>query len=69
MTFFQLFLLEDRREKKFDYYARVLQKAFKKYFNQQKFLREKEEAAGTPFHFLRRPKRYNDRFFSQTFSI
>ena len=51
MTLFQLFLLEDRREKKFDYYARVLQKAFKKYFNQQKFLREKEEAAGMPFLF------------------
>ena len=64
MTLFQLFLLEDRREKKFDYYARVLQKAFKKYFNQQKFLREKEEAAGTPFLFIRRAIRSNDRFLS-----
>ena len=40
-----MFLLEERREKKFDHYARVLQKAFKKYFNEQKLLREKEEAA------------------------
>ncbi len=43
---FQLFLLEERREKKFDHYARVLQKAFKRFFNQKKLLREKEEAAG-----------------------
>ncbi len=41
----QLFLLEERREKKFDHYARVLQKAFKRYFNQKKLLREKEEAS------------------------
>lgn len=40
-----LFLLEEQREKKFDFYARVLQKAFQRYFNRQKFLRQKEEAA------------------------
>ncbi len=50
--FLQLFLLEERREKKFDYYARVLQKAFRKYFNQQKFIREKEEAAGNRTGFM-----------------
>jgi myosin-1 len=47
-----LFLLEERREKKFDFYARILQKAFQKYFNEQKFLREKEEAAGMEEHSL-----------------
>ena len=43
---FQFLLLEDAREKKFDFHARVIQKSFQKYFNQQKYLREKEEAAG-----------------------
>ena len=43
---FQFLLLEDAREKKFDFHARVIQKSFQKYFNQQKYLREKEDAAG-----------------------
>ena len=45
-TIFQFLLLEDAREKKFDFHARVIQKSFQKYFNQQKYLREKEDAAG-----------------------
>jgi len=40
-----LFLLEETRDKKIDSYARVIQKSFQKYFNRQKFLRQKEEAA------------------------
>ena len=43
---YQLFLLEEQRDKKIDNYARVIQKSFQKYFNRQKFLRQKEEAAG-----------------------
>ena len=43
---FQLFLLEEQREKKFDHYARIIQKAFKKYFQQQKLQKQKEEASG-----------------------
>ena len=43
---FQLFLLEEMREKRFDQYARVIQKAFKRYFNSQMLLKQKEEAAG-----------------------
>ena len=42
----QLFLLEEQRDKKIDNYARVIQKSFQKLFNKQKFLRQKEEAAG-----------------------
>jgi hypothetical protein len=44
--------LEEQREKKFDHFARVLQKAFKKYFNQQKLLQQKEDAAGKTFPYL-----------------
>ena len=43
---FQLFLLEEQREKKFDHYARVIQKAFQKHFNQQKLQKQKEQASG-----------------------
>ena len=43
---FQFLLLEDAREKKFDFHARVIQQSFQKYFNQQKYIREKEDAAG-----------------------
>ena len=42
----KLFLLEEQRDKKIDNYARVIQKSFQKLFNKQKFLRQKEEAAG-----------------------
>ena len=41
-----LFLLEEQREKKFDYYARIIQSAFRKHFNQAKLQRQKEEASG-----------------------
>ncbi|TRY67144.1 hypothetical protein TCAL_02955 [Tigriopus californicus] len=40
-----LFLLEESREKQFDHFARIIQKAFQRYFNRQKFFREKEQAA------------------------
>lgn len=43
---FQLFLLEETRERKFDSYARLIQKAFKKHFSRQKLMKQKEEAAG-----------------------
>ena len=43
----QLFLLEETRERKFDSYARLIQKAFKKHFSRQKLLKQKEEASGT----------------------
>ena len=56
--------MEERREKKFDFYARILQKAFKKYFNQQKFLREKEEAADIFYqHKERRQHSINRNFY------
>ena len=42
----QLFLLEETRERKFDSYARLIQKAFKKHFSRQKLLKQKEEASG-----------------------
>ena len=41
-----LFLLEEQRDKKFDHFARVIQKAFRKHFNQAKLQRQKEEASG-----------------------
>ena len=44
--YLQLFLLEEEREKRFDHYARVIQKAFRKYINQVTNMRQKEEAAG-----------------------
>jgi hypothetical protein len=40
--------LEETRERKIDHYARVIQKAFQRYFNKQKFLKQKEQAAGKP---------------------
>ena len=43
---FQLFLLEETRDRKFDSYARMIQKAFRKHFSQQMLLKQKEEAAG-----------------------
>ena len=41
-----MFLLEEVRERKFDHYARVIQKAFRKYFSRRKLMKQKEEAAG-----------------------
>ena len=46
MFMLQLFLLEEIRERKFDSFARLIQKAFRKYFSRQKLLRQREEAAG-----------------------
>ena len=45
----QLFLLEETRERKFDSYARLIQKAFKKHFSRQKLMKQKEEASGIYF--------------------
>jgi myosin-1 len=41
----QLFMLEDQRDRRYNQYARVIQKAFKKYFARQQHDRQKEEAA------------------------
>ena len=60
---FQLFLLEEQREKKFDVHARVIQKAFKKYFNQIYFLRQKEEASDLFFQKKERRKHSLNRVF------
>lgn len=40
-----LFLLEEMRERKFDSYARVIQKAFRKYHARQQYFKQKEEAS------------------------
>ncbi|XP_046402866.1 unconventional myosin-Ie-like [Ischnura elegans] len=40
-----LYLLEEMRERKFNHYARIIQKAFKKYFNRKQNERQKEQAA------------------------
>ena len=45
-VFFQLFLLEEMRERKFDGYARVIQKAFRKWNAVKTYIRLRE--AGTP---------------------
>jgi len=39
-------MLEETRERKIDNYARVIQKAFQKYYNQQKIDKQKMEASG-----------------------
>lgn len=44
-----LFLLEDQRDRKFNHYARVIQKAFRKYFAHRQHYRQKEEAANLMF--------------------
>ncbi|KAK6624584.1 hypothetical protein RUM44_011443 [Polyplax serrata] len=40
-----LFMLEEQRERKYNYYARVIQKAFKKYFAHRQYDKHKMEAA------------------------
>lgn len=40
-----LYMLEECRERKYDYYARVIQHAFQKYFSKQRFLKERLEAS------------------------
>ncbi|XP_021935115.1 unconventional myosin-Ie-like [Zootermopsis nevadensis] len=44
-----LFMLEDQRDRKYNHYARVIQKAFKKYFARRQHDRQKEEAANLMF--------------------
>ncbi|CAB3366602.1 Hypothetical predicted protein [Cloeon dipterum] len=44
-----LFLLEELRERKFNVYARVIQKAFKKYFAEKQVQKQKEEACRVVF--------------------
>ncbi|KAL5004495.1 hypothetical protein ScPMuIL_017951 [Solemya velum] len=45
-----LFLLEEMRERKFDGYARVLQKAWRKYHARKLYFKQKEEAADLLFN-------------------
>lgn len=40
-----LFLLEEMRERRYDHHARVIQKAFRKYFARRQYLRLKQQAA------------------------
>ncbi|XP_063220851.1 unconventional myosin-Ie-like [Bacillus rossius redtenbacheri] len=44
-----LFMLEDQRERKYNYYARVIQNAFKKYFARRQQHKEKMDAADLLF--------------------
>ncbi|PSN42852.1 Unconventional myosin-Ie [Blattella germanica] len=44
-----LFMLEDQRDRKYNHYARVIQKAFKKYFAKRQHDRQKQEAANLMF--------------------
>jgi len=60
-----LFLLEEVRERKFDNFARLIQKAFRKYFSRQKLLRQREEAADI-FHKKKERRKHsvNRNFYS-----
>lgn len=60
-----LFLLEEVRERKFDNFARLIQKAFRKYFSRQKLLRQREEAADI-FHKKKQRRKHsvNRNFYS-----
>jgi len=60
-----LFLLEEVRERKFDQFARLIQKAFRKYFSRQKLLRQREEAADI-FHKKKERRKHsvNRNFYS-----
>ena len=61
----QLFPLEEMRDKRVDHFARVIQKAFQRHFNRQKFLRQKEQAADILYkHKQRRRHSLNRNFFS-----
>ena len=46
LTTLQLFLLEEMRERKYDHFARVIQKAFSRYFARKQHVRQREQAAG-----------------------
>lgn len=45
ICFFQLFMLEEQRERKYNYYARVIQRTFRKYFSHRQYDKRKLEAA------------------------
>ena len=65
----QLFLLEERRDRKVDYYARVLQKAFQKHFNEAKIIRQKEQACDIFYNKKQRRQHSLNRNFHQVWSI
>jgi len=44
-----LFLLEELRERKYDHFARIIQKAFCRYFARKQHIRQKEQAAEVVF--------------------
>merc|ERR550539_1654389 len=58
-----LFLPEETRERKFDSYARLIQKAFKKHFSRQKLMKQKEEASDIFFQKKERRKHSLNRNF------
>ena len=45
MFYFQLFLLEELRERKFDGFSRTIQKAYRQYKSRQMFVELKEQAS------------------------
>lgn len=49
LGFLQLFLLEEMRERKYDHFARIIQKAFCRYFARKQHIRQREQAAGWIF--------------------
>ena len=50
----QLFLLEEMRERKYDSFARVIQKAFRKWNAEKHYIRLREQGAQTPEHNMSR---------------
>lgn len=63
MKYFQLFMLEEARDRKYNGYARVIQKAFKKYFARKRQEKQKQEAADLLFgHKQRRRASVNRNF-------
>ncbi|XP_066593037.1 unconventional myosin-Ie-like [Prorops nasuta] len=58
-----LFMLEEARDRKYNHYARIIQKAFKKYFTMKKQEKEKQEASDLLFgHKERRWASLNRKF-------
>ncbi|VDD93459.1 unnamed protein product [Enterobius vermicularis] len=53
-----LFLLEELRERKYDAYARIIQKAFKRFIARKKYSKKKEEASDLLFNHKER-RRYS----------
>merc|ERR1712032_218225 len=58
-----LFLLEETRDRKFDSYARLIQKAFRKHFSRQMLLKQKEEASDIFYQKKQRRKHSLNRNF------